>query len=166
MPRPRLSPLLEAGIGPAERDEWQEGHCAPVPVTAEAPSPRDPVRWALSKVLITVLDINDFRPQFSKSQFSTSVYENEPSGTSVITMTATDLDEGDNGVVTYSIEGPGAGRSRWWGAPTHGQGSCRVAVRGQATLSVPGGWLASRLCMLSQEQPLSVLLHHSQFLVA
>ncbi|KFQ13516.1 Cadherin-23, partial [Leptosomus discolor] len=60
------------------------------------------------QVLITVLDINDFRPQFSKSQFSTSVYENEPSGTSVITMTSTDLDEGDNGVVTYSIEGPGA----------------------------------------------------------
>ncbi|NXP78781.1 CAD23 protein, partial [Ramphastos sulfuratus] len=60
------------------------------------------------QVLITVLDINDFRPQFSKSQFSTSIYENEPAGTSVITMTATDLDEGDNGVVTYSIEGPGA----------------------------------------------------------
>ncbi|NXV11750.1 CAD23 protein, partial [Cepphus grylle] len=60
------------------------------------------------QVLVTVLDINDFRPQFSKSQFSTSVYENEPAGTSVITMTATDLDEGDNGVVTYSIEGPGA----------------------------------------------------------
>ncbi|XP_031972036.1 cadherin-23 isoform X17 [Corvus moneduloides] len=60
------------------------------------------------QVLITVLDINDVRPQFSKSQFSTSVYENEPAGTSVITMSATDLDEGDNGVVTYSIEGPGA----------------------------------------------------------
>ncbi|XP_065527088.1 cadherin-23 isoform X2 [Lathamus discolor] len=60
------------------------------------------------QVLITVLDINDFRPQFSKTQFSTSVYENEPAGTSVITMTATDLDEGDNGIVTYSIEGPGA----------------------------------------------------------
>lgn len=56
-----------------------------------------------------MLDINDVRPQFSKSQFSTSVYENEPAGTSVITMSATDLDEGDNGVVTYSIEGPGAG---------------------------------------------------------
>ncbi|XP_014428218.1 cadherin-23 isoform X8 [Pelodiscus sinensis] len=59
------------------------------------------------QVLITVLDINDFRPQFVKRQFSTSMYENEPAGTSVITMTATDLDEGDNGVVTYSIEGPG-----------------------------------------------------------
>ncbi|XP_043407773.1 cadherin-23 isoform X7 [Chelonia mydas] len=59
------------------------------------------------QVLITVLDINDFRPQFAKRQFSTSMYENEPAGTSVITMTAMDLDEGDNGVVTYSIEGPG-----------------------------------------------------------
>uniref|UniRef100_A0A8D0BYG7 Cadherin-23 n=1 Tax=Salvator merianae TaxID=96440 RepID=A0A8D0BYG7_SALMN len=59
------------------------------------------------QVLITVLDINDCRPQFSKKQFTTSVYENEPAGTSVITMTATDLDEGDNGIVTYNIEGPG-----------------------------------------------------------
>ncbi|XP_077206632.1 cadherin-23 isoform X4 [Paroedura picta] len=59
------------------------------------------------QVLITVLDINDYRPQFAKKQFSTSVYENEPAGTSVITMTATDLDEGDNGIVTYNIEGPG-----------------------------------------------------------
>ncbi|XP_039176462.1 cadherin-23 isoform X6 [Crotalus tigris] len=59
------------------------------------------------QVLITVLDINDCRPQFSKKQYSTSVYENEPVGTSVITMTAVDLDEGDNGVVTFNIEGPG-----------------------------------------------------------
>lgn len=63
----------------------------------------------ICQVLITVLDINDCRPQFAKKQFSTSVYENEPSGTSVITMTATDLDEGDNGIVTYNIEGPGVG---------------------------------------------------------
>lgn len=60
-------------------------------------------------MLITVLDINDCRPQFSKKQHSTSVYENEPVGTSVITMSAVDLDEGDNGVVTFNIEGPGVG---------------------------------------------------------
>uniref|UniRef100_A0A803TL47 Cadherin related 23 n=2 Tax=Anolis carolinensis TaxID=28377 RepID=A0A803TL47_ANOCA len=59
------------------------------------------------QVLITVLDINDCRPQFAKKQYSTSVYENEPAGTSVITMSATDHDEGDNGVVTYNMEGPG-----------------------------------------------------------
>ncbi|XP_053442225.1 cadherin-23 isoform X1 [Nycticebus coucang] len=59
------------------------------------------------QVVIQVLDVNDCRPQFSKSQFSTSVYENEPAGTSVITMMATDQDEGSNGELTYSLEGPG-----------------------------------------------------------
>ncbi|XP_010604639.1 cadherin-23 isoform X5 [Fukomys damarensis] len=59
------------------------------------------------QVSIQVLDVNDCRPQFSKPQFSTSVYENEPAGTSVITMLATDQDEGSNGQLAYSLEGPG-----------------------------------------------------------
>uniref|UniRef100_A0A2K6MW61 Cadherin related 23 n=1 Tax=Rhinopithecus bieti TaxID=61621 RepID=A0A2K6MW61_RHIBE len=59
------------------------------------------------QVVIHVLDVNDCRPQFSKPQFSTSVYENEPAGTSVITMMATDQDEGPNGELTYSLEGSG-----------------------------------------------------------
>uniref|UniRef100_A0A8C6MUZ9 Cadherin related 23 (otocadherin) n=1 Tax=Mus spicilegus TaxID=10103 RepID=A0A8C6MUZ9_MUSSI len=59
------------------------------------------------QVVIRVLDVNDCRPQFSKPQFSTSVYENEPAGTSVITMLATDQDEGSNSQLTYSLEGPG-----------------------------------------------------------
>ncbi|XP_023096300.2 cadherin-23 isoform X4 [Felis catus] len=59
------------------------------------------------QVVIQVLDVNDCRPQFSKPQFSTSVYENEPAGTSVITMMATDQDEGSNGELAYSLEGPG-----------------------------------------------------------
>ncbi|XP_029926425.1 cadherin-23 isoform X1 [Myripristis murdjan] len=60
------------------------------------------------QVLVTVLDVNDFRPRFSERNFNTSVFENEPSGTSVITLTATDLDEGENGLLTYSMLGPGA----------------------------------------------------------
>lgn len=61
------------------------------------------------QVVIQVLDVNDYRPQFSKLQFSTSVYENEPAGTSVITMMATDQDEGSNAELAYSLEGPGVG---------------------------------------------------------
>ncbi|XP_049336961.1 cadherin-23 isoform X1 [Astyanax mexicanus] len=60
------------------------------------------------QVLVTVLDVNDFRPRFSSSVFSNNVFENEPSGTSVITLTATDLDEGENALLTYSLQGPGA----------------------------------------------------------
>ncbi|XP_061083448.1 cadherin-23 [Conger conger] len=59
------------------------------------------------QVLVTVLDVNDFRPRFAERVFSTSVFENEPSGTSIITLTATDLDEGENGILTYSLQGPG-----------------------------------------------------------
>ncbi|XP_051504307.1 cadherin-23 [Myxocyprinus asiaticus] len=60
------------------------------------------------QVQLTVLDVNDFRPRFSEKVFSTSVFENEPVGTSVITLTATDLDEGENALLTYSLQGPGA----------------------------------------------------------
>ena len=56
-----------------------------------------------------MLDVNDCRPQISKPQISTRVYENEPAGTSVITMLATDQDEGSNSQLTYSLEGPGMG---------------------------------------------------------
>ncbi|KAF3842337.1 hypothetical protein F7725_024288 [Dissostichus mawsoni] len=57
------------------------------------------------QVLVTVLDINDYRPHFSERMYNTSVFENEPSGTSVITVRATDLDEGENGAVLYSLLG-------------------------------------------------------------
>uniref|UniRef100_UPI003AAE43FE cadherin-23 isoform X1 n=1 Tax=Centroberyx gerrardi TaxID=166262 RepID=UPI003AAE43FE len=60
------------------------------------------------QVLVTVLDVNDFRPRFSERVFSTNVFENEPGGTSVITLTAIDRDEGENGVLTYSLQGSGA----------------------------------------------------------
>ncbi|XP_049455634.1 cadherin-23 isoform X4 [Epinephelus fuscoguttatus] len=58
------------------------------------------------QVLVTVLDVNDYRPRFTERVFNTSVFENEPSGTSVITVKATDLDEGENGAVLYSMLGP------------------------------------------------------------
>jgi len=58
---------------------------------------------------VTVLDVNDFRPRFTQRIFNTSVFENEPRGSSIITMSATDLDEGENGRLLYSMQGPGAG---------------------------------------------------------
>uniref|UniRef100_A0A3P8WJC5 Cadherin-23 n=1 Tax=Cynoglossus semilaevis TaxID=244447 RepID=A0A3P8WJC5_CYNSE len=57
------------------------------------------------QVLVTVLDINDYRPRFTERVYNTSVFENEPSGTSVITVKAIDLDEGENGAVLYSMLG-------------------------------------------------------------
>lgn len=63
------------------------------------------------QVLVTVLDVNDFRPRFTKRVYNTSVFENEPSGSSVITISAIDLDEGENAALFYSILGPQLGKN-------------------------------------------------------
>ncbi|XP_030000846.1 protocadherin gamma-A10-like [Sphaeramia orbicularis] len=57
------------------------------------------------KILVTVLDANDNAPVFTESTYKASLIENSPKGTSLMRVTATDLDQGTNGVVTYSISG-------------------------------------------------------------
>ncbi|XP_054647589.1 protocadherin alpha-6-like isoform X21 [Dunckerocampus dactyliophorus] len=54
-------------------------------------------------ILINVLDVNDNAPVFYKDVYSVLLSENAPLGTTVIQMNATDLDEGSNGDVMYSI---------------------------------------------------------------
>lgn len=60
---------------------------------------------------MTVLDVNDYRPRFTERVFNTSVFENEPVGTSVITVKAVDLDEGENGAVLYRMLGTNSGNT-------------------------------------------------------
>ncbi|XP_030648020.1 protocadherin gamma-A4-like [Chanos chanos] len=52
---------------------------------------------------ITVLDANDNVPVFSQPIYKVSLPENCPSGTVVVTVSATDADEGVNGEVTYEF---------------------------------------------------------------
>ncbi|XP_070617836.1 B-cadherin-like [Erythrolamprus reginae] len=57
-------------------------------------------------VVVKVVDQNDNRPQFTQSVFEGSVQEGAKPGTSVMTVTATDVDDdisSYNGVITYSI---------------------------------------------------------------
>uniref|UniRef100_A0A671U5E4 Cadherin domain-containing protein n=1 Tax=Sparus aurata TaxID=8175 RepID=A0A671U5E4_SPAAU len=54
-------------------------------------------------ILINVLDINDNAPVFSKDAYSVMLDENSPVGTTVLQVNATDLDEGSNGEVVYSL---------------------------------------------------------------
>ena len=55
------------------------------------------------KLYVDVLDINDNTPVFTKDVYSARLNENAPIGTTVIQVNATDLDEGSNGEVIYSI---------------------------------------------------------------
>uniref|UniRef100_A0A8D0HJY6 FAT atypical cadherin 1 n=1 Tax=Sphenodon punctatus TaxID=8508 RepID=A0A8D0HJY6_SPHPU len=60
-------------------------------------------RKASTKVLIKVIDMNTNPPEFTQTSYKASFDENVPIGTSVMSVNAKDLDEGENGYVTYSI---------------------------------------------------------------
>ncbi|XP_076729803.1 protocadherin alpha-3 isoform X6 [Maylandia zebra] len=62
-----------------------------------------PPKSGTSQLIINILDNNDNVPIFTKPLYKTSVTENTPPGTSVITVTATDSDEGPNGEISYSL---------------------------------------------------------------
>ena len=62
-----------------------------------------PARSGTLKIVVYVMDINDNAPVFSQSLYKARVIENAPFQTSILTVSATDLDEGINGEVTYSF---------------------------------------------------------------
>ncbi|XP_053541466.1 protocadherin alpha-2-like [Ictalurus punctatus] len=63
----------------------------------------NPSRSGTLNVTVTVLDINDNRPVFSQEVYTVHLQENVPIGTIVLKVNATDLDEGSNGQIIYSL---------------------------------------------------------------
>ncbi|OWR45848.1 cadherin protein [Danaus plexippus plexippus] len=63
----------------------------------------DPPNVTKGKIFIKILDENDNSPVFDPKQYSASVPENASIGASVLQVSATDVDEGINGRVRYSI---------------------------------------------------------------
>ncbi|XP_061100562.1 protocadherin Fat 1a isoform X2 [Conger conger] len=60
-------------------------------------------RKTSTKVVIDVIDVNNNVPEFRQTSYKASVDEHMPVGTSVLTVSASDLDSGEDGYVTYSI---------------------------------------------------------------
>lgn len=52
---------------------------------------------------VNLADYNDNPPVFTQAQYNGTVMENTPSGQNVLTVSATDIDSGNNSVVRYSI---------------------------------------------------------------
>ncbi|KAM3866617.1 protocadherin gamma-A11-like [Diretmus argenteus] len=63
-----------------------------------------PQRSGTVAIHVTVLDANDNAPVFSQTVYKASLPENSPLDTVVVTVTATDADEGVNGEVTYAFD--------------------------------------------------------------
>ncbi|KAI3351193.1 hypothetical protein L3Q82_005749 [Scortum barcoo] len=62
-----------------------------------------PQRTGTAIVHVTVLDANDNAPVFSQTVYKATLPENSPPATVVLTVTATDADDGLNGEVTYEL---------------------------------------------------------------
>uniref|UniRef100_A0A672SN13 Cadherin domain-containing protein n=1 Tax=Sinocyclocheilus grahami TaxID=75366 RepID=A0A672SN13_SINGR len=62
-----------------------------------------PPRSGTVAIHVTVLDANDNAPVFSQTVYKVSLPENSPLDTVVVTVSATDADEGQNGEVTYAF---------------------------------------------------------------
>ncbi|XP_034297968.1 cadherin EGF LAG seven-pass G-type receptor 1 isoform X2 [Pantherophis guttatus] len=56
------------------------------------------------QVFINVTDANTHRPVFQSSHYTVSVSEDKPIGTSIVTISATDEDTGENARITYILE--------------------------------------------------------------
>ncbi|XP_051810270.1 protocadherin alpha-2-like isoform X3 [Acanthochromis polyacanthus] len=62
-----------------------------------------PPKTGTLQIQVNVLDVNDNPPVFSKSLYKVQVVENANIGTALLTLTATDLDDGVNGQILYSF---------------------------------------------------------------
>ncbi|NWV74872.1 PCDGA protein, partial [Dasyornis broadbenti] len=64
----------------------------------------DPALTGTARIHVTVLDANDNAPVFSQSEYAVRVPEDLPVGSTLVTVTATDADDGLNGQVKYSLK--------------------------------------------------------------
>ncbi|XP_034546273.1 protocadherin alpha-3-like [Notolabrus celidotus] len=62
-----------------------------------------PAKSGTMAIIVNVLDVNDNMPVFTKESYSAVLRENEPVGTTIMQVNATDLDDGLNGEVVYSF---------------------------------------------------------------
>uniref|UniRef100_A0A3Q3LB97 Cadherin domain-containing protein n=1 Tax=Mastacembelus armatus TaxID=205130 RepID=A0A3Q3LB97_9TELE len=74
-----------------------------ITLTLTALDDGSPPKSGTSDIIINVLDNNDNTPVFAKSLYKTRVFENIPIGTTLLTINATDADEGTNKEIVYTL---------------------------------------------------------------
>ncbi|XP_072040343.1 protocadherin-1-like [Amphiura filiformis] len=89
----------------ATKTELDREDVAVYNITIIAEDKGDPIQWRQRKFAIFLDDVNDNAPFFSKPIYYTQIVENNAPDTRIETIIATDLDEGENATVVYSLPG-------------------------------------------------------------
>ncbi|XP_067245954.1 protocadherin alpha-3-like isoform X4 [Chanodichthys erythropterus] len=76
---------------------------AVIQLTLTAVDGGKPPKSGTMQIIINVQDVNDNAPVFGKALYKVRLVENAPMGTLVINLNATDLDEGVNSEIIYSL---------------------------------------------------------------
>ena len=112
-------------------------------LTLTATDSGTPPLSATESFVLLIDDVNDNPPRFLKASYEAYVDEMSDAGSSVITITATDLDIGVNANMTYHIKARPGGNSDWFQVDgktglitTRGQVDCEVD-------SHPSFWLVA-----------------------
>ncbi|KAM6356952.1 LOW QUALITY PROTEIN: uncharacterized protein FN964_006020 [Alca torda] len=63
----------------------------------------EPSRTGTARIRVAVLDANDNAPVFSQAEYTVRVAEDVPVGSHLLTVNATDADDGTNSEITYSF---------------------------------------------------------------
>ncbi|XP_054647578.1 protocadherin alpha-3-like isoform X11 [Dunckerocampus dactyliophorus] len=82
-------------------------HDSIITLTLTALDGGNPLKSGTSQIIINVLDSNDNPPVFSKALYKVKIAENAPKGSTVITLNATDGDDGLNSEIQYSLRKKG-----------------------------------------------------------
>ncbi|NXU19569.1 PCDGA protein, partial [Pardalotus punctatus] len=105
-----FSLALQAGSGGDQRPELvlakvlDREEAAFHELVLKASDGGDPALTGTARIRVTVLDANDNAPVFSQSEYTVRVPEDVPVGSVLVTVTASDSDEGQNGHVKYSYQ--------------------------------------------------------------
>ncbi|XP_076993351.1 protocadherin gamma-B6 isoform X4 [Tamandua tetradactyla] len=83
-------------VKPLDREEQRTHH-----LILTALDGGDPPRSATARIEISVRDVNDNAPMFTKNEYRISLGENLPPGSPVLRVSATDQDEGVNAEINY-----------------------------------------------------------------
>ncbi|XP_069725342.1 protocadherin gamma-A5-like [Phaenicophaeus curvirostris] len=101
---------VQAGPGGAERPELvlakalDREEAASYELVLRAMDGGEPSRTGTARLRVAVLDANDNAPVFSQAEYAVRVPEDVPVGSTLVTLTATDPDEGTNGHVKYLFQ--------------------------------------------------------------